>query len=49
MQIKKYAVLSMDIEDWYHLDYFAGKLPYKNISMLDGLEKYIKLLNLQKL
>ncbi|MDR3586073.1 MAG: polysaccharide deacetylase family protein [Desulfosporosinus sp.] len=42
---KKHAVLSMDIEDWYHLDYFAGKELDKSRSMLDGLTKYIELLN----
>jgi len=41
----KYAVLSMDIEDWYHLDYFRGTaidIPY---SMLDGVDEYRKLLS----
>jgi polysaccharide deacetylase family protein (PEP-CTERM system associated) len=42
---KKYAVLSMDIEDWYHLDYFSGKELDKSHSMLDGLTRYIDLLN----
>jgi len=42
---KKYAVLSMDIEDWYHLDYFSGKNLDKSYSMLDGLTNYINLLN----
>ena len=34
----KNVVLSMDIEDWYHLDYFDNNLDSKNFSMLDGLE-----------
>lgn len=38
-------MLSMDIEDWYHLDYFAGKEVDKSRSMLDGLTNYIDLLN----
>lgn len=42
---KKYAILSMDIEDWYHLDYFSGKDLDKSHSMLDGLINYIDLLN----
>lgn len=42
---KKYAILSMDIEDWYHLDYFTGKEVDKRISMLDGLDHYIDLLD----
>jgi len=41
---KKYAVLSMDIEDWYHLDYFSGKETDKTYSMLDGVVNYIELL-----
>jgi len=36
----KYAVLSLDIEDWYHLDYFAGKTCDRSYSMLDGLDVY---------
>jgi peptidoglycan/xylan/chitin deacetylase (PgdA/CDA1 family) len=36
----KYAVLSLDIEDWYHLDYFSGKESNRAYSMLDGLEIY---------
>lgn len=36
----KYAVLSLDIEDWYHLDYFSGKESDRAYSMLDGLEVY---------
>lgn len=45
MSDKKYAVLSMDIEDWYHLDYFSGKELDKSRSMLDGMINYIDLLN----
>jgi polysaccharide deacetylase family protein (PEP-CTERM system associated) len=36
----RYAVFSMDIEDWYHLDYFSGKPVEKSYSLLDGLEQY---------
>ena len=43
MQIRKHAVLSMDIEDWYHLDYIKNK--NSNYKMLDGLDNYVKLLN----
>ena len=42
---KKYAILSMDVEDWYHLDYYQGKNPDKTKSMLDGFVNYIDLLN----
>jgi polysaccharide deacetylase family protein (PEP-CTERM system associated) len=40
----KYAVLSMDVEDWYHLYYFKGKAD-TSYSMLDGLTNYIELMN----
>ncbi len=40
----KYAVMSMDIEDWYHLNYFLGKAP-RDFSMLDGFSNYVELLN----
>ena len=42
--MNKYAILSMDVEDWYHLHYFMGKAD-KNYSMLDGFSNYIELLN----
>lgn len=40
----KYAVFSMDIEDWYHLDYFSGMPVKKTYSMLDGIERYTRIL-----
>jgi peptidoglycan/xylan/chitin deacetylase (PgdA/CDA1 family) len=36
----KYAIFSMDIEDWYHLDYFEGKPIDPSQTMLDGLNVY---------
>lgn len=39
----KYAVFSMDIEDWYHLDYFSGMPVKKSYSLLDGIEQYISI------
>jgi len=42
--VKRYAVLSMDVEDWYHLDYFSGLTPDRSSSMLDGLDVYLSLL-----
>jgi len=42
--VKPYAVLSMDVEDWYHLDYFSGLTPDRSSSMLDGLDVYLSLL-----
>ena len=40
----KYAVLSMDVEDWYHLDYFDRKKCDLSVSMLDGIIHYRSLL-----
>lgn len=40
----KYAVFSMDIEDWYHLDYFAGKSIDPSQTMIDGLDVYREIL-----
>jgi polysaccharide deacetylase family protein (PEP-CTERM system associated) len=34
----------MDVEDWYHLDYFAGLAPERSSSLLDGLDVYLSLL-----
>lgn len=41
----KYAVLSMDVEDWYHLNYFKDKPLDMTISMLDGFTNYVELLS----
>lgn len=40
----KYAVLSMDVEDWYHLDYFREMALPTTPSLLDGLDVYAELL-----
>lgn len=40
----KKAVLSMDVENWYHLDYFARTECNESYSLLDGLENYVKFL-----
>ena len=42
--MNRYAVLSMDVEDWYHLDYFSGLSPERSSSLLDGLDVYLSLL-----
>ena len=42
--MNKCAVLSMDVEDWYHLYYFMGKAD-KSYSMMDGFDNYVELLN----
>lgn len=41
----KMAILSMDVEDWYHLDYFQRCKLNKSVSMLDGFTNYVELLN----
>lgn len=38
------AVLSMDVEDWYHLDYLASHDLDRSTSMMDGLDRYAVLL-----
>ncbi len=38
------AVLSMDIEDWHHLDYFRDKACDKTVSLLDGVSVYADIL-----
>ena len=40
----KIAVLSMDIEDWYHLDYFNKDNCDRSFSYLDGVERYCDIL-----
>ena len=39
------AVLSLDIEDWHHLDYFRGLACDKDQSLLDGVEVYLGILD----
>ena len=41
--MSKLALLSMDVEDWYHLEYF-GRNGFTEPSMLDGLERFQQLL-----
>jgi len=42
--MKKYAVLGMDVEDWFHLDYFNKKECDTSQSTMDGLGIYLDLL-----
>ncbi len=42
--MKKYAVLSMDVEDWFHLDYFNQEDCDTSQSTMDGLEIYLDIL-----
>jgi polysaccharide deacetylase family protein (PEP-CTERM system associated) len=43
--MNKYAVLSMDVEDWFHLDYFEKNNCDQSISTLDGLDIYLEILD----
>ncbi len=43
--IDKYAVLSMDMEDWYHLDYYRKCATDRSVSMMDGVRNYVDLLD----
>ena len=43
--MKKYAVLGMDVEDWFHLDYFNKEECDQNQSTLDGLDVYLNILD----
>ena len=43
--MKKLAVFSMDIEDWYHLDYFDIRGCDTNYRMLDGIDVYREVLS----
>lgn len=40
----KYAVLSMDIEDWYHTTYLLTSNSDREYSMLDGISRYLEIL-----
>lgn len=39
------AVISLDVEDWYHLDYFDRRDCDTSNSLLDGLDVYVELLD----
>tara|TARA_Y100001954_G_C15819049_1_gene608944 strand:+ start:200 stop:1048 length:849 start_codon:yes stop_codon:yes gene_type:complete len=42
--IEKFAVISMDVEEWFHLEYFKdSEVDYSN-STLDGLDNFIKII-----
>ena len=40
----KKVILSLDVEDWFHLDYFNRAQCFTNNSLLDGLDVYVELL-----
>jgi polysaccharide deacetylase family protein (PEP-CTERM system associated) len=39
------ALLSMDVEDWYHLEYFRGAAGTRTGSMLDGVARFREVLD----
>lgn len=41
----KYAVLGMDVEEWFHLDYFLDEKCDASQSTLDGIDIYLDILN----
>lgn len=41
----KIAVFSIDVEEWYHLEYFKNSYADKSKSVMDGLYTFIKILN----
>jgi len=43
--MKKYAVLSLDVEDWHHLDYFSSTQTNKDYSMLDGVNNFLEIVD----
>jgi len=43
--MKKYAVLSLDVEDWKHLDYFSSMDIKSSYSMLDGLNNFLEIVD----
>ena len=40
----KKAIFSLDVEDWYHLDYFRRDECDTSQSLLDGLDRYVELI-----
>lgn len=42
--MNRVALLSMDVEDWYHLEYFRGGAADRGTSMLDGVDRFRGLL-----
>lgn len=43
--MKKYAVITMDIEDWYHTYFPENEKADRNISLLDGLDVALEIMN----
>jgi len=43
--IKKTAVFTIDVEEWYHLEYFKNVKTNKKLSTLDGLDRFNEILD----
>ena len=43
--INKIAVFTIDVEEWYHLEYFKNLKPDRNKSVMDGLKTFIKIID----
>jgi peptidoglycan/xylan/chitin deacetylase (PgdA/CDA1 family) len=41
---KKIATLTIDVEEWYHLEYFKNSNTDKNKSVMDGLTTFIRMI-----
>ena len=39
--MRKYAVVSIDVEEWFHLDYIT--VEESGYSMMDGLERFLQI------
>jgi peptidoglycan/xylan/chitin deacetylase (PgdA/CDA1 family) len=39
------AFISIDVEDWYHLEYFKGSRLSHNVTCIDGLHTFIETLD----
>ena len=43
--INKTAVFSIDVEEWYHLEYFKNSKTDRKKSVMDGLNTFIKIID----
>lgn len=46
---KKIAVFSIDVEEWYHLEYFKNSKIDKSKNVIDGLHTFIKIIDKHKI
>ncbi len=42
---KKIAILTIDVEEWYHLEYFKNSNTDKSKSVMDGLKTFISMID----